>query len=69
MVGTQREGGTIGDGVVDTCLVFLFQVLTLGTRDAFIVIRRVFGAGNGVTQADSVLQVISLHTGRTSVSC
>jgi hypothetical protein len=69
MVGTKRKGRTIGDGVVNTSLVFLFQVLTLGTRDALIVIRRVFGAGNGITQADSVLEIVSLYTRRTGVFC
>jgi hypothetical protein len=67
MVGTEREGGTIRDSVIDASLVFLFQVLTLRTRDAFIVIGRVFGAGNGITQTDSVLEIVSLNTGRTGV--
>jgi hypothetical protein len=69
MIGTQREGGTVGDSVIDAYLVFLFQVLTLGTRDAFIVIRRVFGAGNGITQTDSILEIVSLYTRRTGVFC
>jgi hypothetical protein len=67
MVGTEREGGAVGDGVVDASLVFFFQVLTLRTRDALVIIRRVFGAGNGVTQTDSVLEVVSLNTRRTGV--